>query len=409
MDASLQKVNDLLFTHGDIQVSPQEVVALNQTPPTLFSSDLDQPGSASSGYQVILTGYSNYILDKEFQQAEYYRSLDTTLRQLRSSPRPDQGHVLRGSSDTRSIKNKFYRVDYRVFSGQVLIFNIQPIPKIQRDRDAQEQIALYRVKKNSDGIWRVGNPVKSTSGTYAAVNGQSNNLVKATWLMGNHLEVAYGKAVKEYTLLHNPSNGGPSDTWESMRDKLGFTTEVSKRLAQTLSHSQTSEHEVSWVAHSQGGIIFAEAVRYLLNGGSSNAFSGLKLNGLRHPEKGALLDKHSVTLHGSGNNSWRSQRLFDRAGIKVVAIRAHDYDMVHQIAGMNTLNPRKLLGSAIYSNHVFSGSVPQSPHTTLQSRETWERNMKEGPGKGRGPIQSAFHRVDQHATRTVKIIKNYLP
>lgn len=408
MDASLQKINDLLFAHGDIQASPREVIALNQTSPTLFTSDLEQSG-ATSGYQVLLTGYSNHVLRKEARLAEHYRFLDTALRQLRSSPRPDHGHVLKGSLDTRSIKNKFYRVDYRVASGQVLVFNIQPTSRIQRNRDAQERIALYRVKKNRDGIWRVGNPVQSATSPHAAVNGQSNNLVKATWLMGNHLEVAYGNSVSEYTLVHNPSNGGPNDTWESMRDKLGFTTEVSKRLAQTLSDSQAEKREISWVAHSQGGIIFAESVRYLLNGGSSTALSGLKLNGLRHPEKGELLDKHSVTLHGSGSNSWRSRRLFDRAGVKVVAIRAHDYDMVHQIVGMNTLNPRKLLGSAVYSNHVFNGSVSQSPHTTLQSRESWEHNMQEGPGRGRGPIQSAFHKIDQRATKAAKIIKNYLP
>jgi hypothetical protein len=40
--------------------------------------------------------------------------------------------------------------------------------------------------------------------------------------MGRYLEHHYGKSeVNEYTLFHNPSEGGKRDTWESNRDKLG--------------------------------------------------------------------------------------------------------------------------------------------------------------------------------------------
>ncbi len=146
-----------------------------------------------------------------------------------------------------------------------------------------------------------------------------------------------------------------------------------------------------------------------LNGGSTTAFNRLRLNGIRHPDKGSLLNKHSVTLHGSGNNTHRSRRLFDRAGVKLVAVRAHDYDMVHQILGLNTINPRKLVGSLIYANHVMSGSVAQSPHTIFQSHKEWSANMESGPGKGRGRIQSAFHRLENRANRAIKTINNYLP
>lgn len=84
---------------------------------------------------------------------------------------------------------------------------------------------------------------------------------------------------------------------------------------------------------------------------------------------------------------------------------------------MNTLNPRKLIGSVIYGRHVFSGSVQQSPHTMVQSQEGWENNMSNGPGRGRSILQKGFesvnNAVDSAATsstfqNTVQYINNFL-
>jgi len=122
-----------------------------------------------------------------------------------------------------------------------------------------------------------------------------------------------------------------------------------------------------------------------------------------------LLDKHSVAFHGNANNNLRSKLLLNRAGIKVLAIRANDYDVVPNYFGVNTLNPRKLIGSVVYANHASSGSVAQSPHTLMQTQEQWKKNMDEGPGKGRNIIQKGFNKVDTSLEKIVKSVANYLP
>ena len=164
--------------------------------------------------------------------------------------------------------------------------------------------------------------------------------------------------------------------------------------------SQKKGKEIKWVAHSQGGAIFAEGVRYFLNGNSSWAITG-GFNGLFKDKKEIDLSNHKVAFHGNVNNNFRSSFLFERAGIEVLAIRANDYDIVPNIFGLNTLNPRKIIGSIVYVNHVPWGSVQQSPHTLSQTQEQWEKYMTSGPGKGRGPIQKGFE-------STVRYINNFL-
>lgn len=409
-----QKNTHLLLTHGAIQVSPQEVLQLNQKPDTPFNNGM---GSLSSraGYQVILNGYADHIFRKERPTAEF-ENLRSLLNSLRSIPRSAKSYLLKNSVTAYSTNNDYYRADYRINSGQVVVFNIQPVNRLQTERDRLEKTAAYKVKKNGSGIWQVDRKVSDVSTDLAAVNGQSNNLTKATWLMGQHLEVAYGKSISEYTLFHNPSVGGAGDSWESLQDKMGFTTKVTKEFAELLSKAQKKESDTRWVAHSQGGIIFAEGVRYLLNEKSSWAVNNLNFNGRRNPDKGRLLDKQKITFHGNANNNMRSKPLFKRAGVEVLAIRAHDYDFVTNILGMNTLSPRKLIGSVAYSNHVTGGSINQSPHTTVQSHSSWQDNMLNGPGKGRGPVQKGFHNTGKAISAAEKklnkiavTIKNYLP
>ena len=402
-------INTLLFTHGAIQTSPEQVIQLNKQAPAVFFDHTVASSPTKAGYQVMLSGYCAYIQKNEMG-TNSYRNLLSLLNQLVSMPRSEKAYVLKGSVTTFSLSNDFYRVDYRIYSGQVEVFNIQPTDRLQLQRDRLEKTAVYKVKKNSSGVWAVGQRMGETVDTkYAAVNGQSNNLAKATWLMGKHLEHAYGKGFNEYTLFHNPSVGGMGDTWESVRDKFGFTTGVTKKFAGLLEKAQQKSSDTYWVAHSQGGLIFTEGVRYLLNGKSSWALNQLSLNGRRIPNKGEFLDKQKVTFHGNANNNMRSKFLFDRAGVEVVAVKGHDYDFVTNIIGLNTANPRKFAGSLVYASHVFNGSISQSPHTTVQSHESWEKNMLNGPGKGRSPIQKAFNALEKGAQKTVNIIKNYLP
>ena len=404
MDTSQDIHTQLLLKHGAVQTSPQHAAMLNSQSISRFISTVDQ-GPVVAGYQVKLTGYAEFIRARERSTNEY-RDLDDLLKSLRALPRSSHAQILKGSVSTYKLENGAYRVDYRIANGEVLVYNIQLIDKVQSQRDRLEQAGLYRVRKNNQGIWQVNGKAEKISTTYAAVNGQSNNLTKATWLMGAHLEYEF-KSLQEYTLFHNPSVGGIGDTWESFRDKMGITTVVTRHFAKVLADTQAQDNQTQWIAHSQGGVIFSEAVRYLLNGSSSWMFHKGRLNGLRAPEKGKLLDKHSIAFHGSANNTLRSKPLFSRAGVTVLAIRSNDYDLVPNIIGMNTLNPRKILGAVLYSNHVTSGSVLQSPHTLMQSQESWRHNMENGPGKGRNAIQKVFNKIETSIAKKSK--PNYLP
>lgn len=406
MDTSINQFTQLLFRHGAIQTSPGHVSILNAERPVIFQRKFERH-PPTSGYAVLLNGYANFIRLKE-ELTKDYLQLDRLLTQVRSTPRAIDSKILKGSVSTFQLDNGYYRVDYRVANGQVMVFNIQPVERLQRARDLNEKPGLYSVKRDTQGVWQVLGSKESVTTRYAAVNGQSNNLAKASWLMGSHLEFEF-QNLSEYTLFHNPSVGGLGDTWESFRDKMGFTTDVTRKFAKVLEATQKAGNETSWVAHSQGGAIFAEGVRYLLNSNASYALKNFRLNGIRHPERGELLNKQSVAFHANANNNLRSKPLFARAGIKVLSIRANDYDMVPNIIGMNTLNPRKLLGSLVYSNHVFNGSVMQSPHTLMQDQKTWDKNMEIESGKGRGPLQRGFNKAEKTVQKMAKAIPNYLP
>jgi len=400
------RTNQLLFTYGSIQCSPAEIQQLNLKPPTVYKPPFSNT-AVSSGYTVFLSGYSQKVVDVENKIGNQVE-LNRALTRLRSSPRALNSTQLKGSVDTYSASGSYYRIDYRVNSGQIIVYNIQPIDAIQRARDKMEKVALYRVKK-SQGVWRISRKTDTVISGYAAVNGQSNNLSKAPWLMGAHLEFEFGEGVNEFTLFHNPSVGGLGDTWESFQDKMGFTTDVTRKFATVLQRAQADGQEVKWVVHSQGGIIFSEAVRYILNNNSSWALNKLSFNGANSKDKGSVLDKQSVALHGNANNNWRSSYLFERAGVKVLATRANAYDLVNTIVGANSTNPWRLLGSVVYSNHVFSGSVQQSPHTLMhRDWESWNETMTNGPGKGRNALQKGFNAVDKAGRNAANVISNYL-
>lgn len=399
MDSSKNIYNDLVMHFGDVQVAPKQLANLNQKATTPFVDDLDRPG-AIAGYQVLLTGYAQHIADKERLTSQRL-FLNELIKGLRALPRPIDALIKKGSVSTYQLSNDFYKLHYRIANGQVTIFNIQAQDKLQRQRDKHEKPALYHVKKNSKGTWTIAGKVDAVKTPHAAVNGMLNNLAKATWLMGAHTEHAFGKNITQYTLFHNPSAGAYGDLWESVRDKVGITTEVTKLFSGVLTQTHAAGNNTKWVAHSQGGLIFSEAVRYALNDGSSYSSYKMRLDGIRNPNKGTLLDSHKVAFHGNANNNWRSKKLMERAGITVIAIHVHDYDMVGNIVGLNTISPRKLIGSAVYASHVVKGSITQSTHTTMQSHKSWDQQMQTGPGVGRSRTQLAFE-------KTVVSINNWL-
>jgi len=191
------------------------------------------------------------------------------------------------------------------------------------------------------------------------------------------------------------------------RDKLGFTTDVTRNFSKVLQETQKSGKEIKWMAHSQGGLLFAEGVRYFLNGNSSWAIFG-GFNGIFKDKDEIDLSNHKVVFHSNANNNFRSSFLFERAGIEVLDAHANDYDIVNTFAGLNTLNPVKMLGSLVYSPHVFNGSVQQSPHTLPQSQNQWEQNMESGPGRGRSALQEGFEAVNNTLQSGVRYIQNFL-
>lgn len=401
-----QHMNTQIFSKGTIQVSPQHLQMLNMKPPTLFQPNWKK-GVSSSGYKVFLTGYAEHVLKKEVVG---YRemSLNKVIDQLSSIPKPVQnGYQMKGSINTQMISAGSHNVWYKIISGQIIVFNIEVLDEAQNARDRLEKPGLYKIKKTGQGNWIKEFSATNITTEHAAINGMQNNLNKATWLMGAHLDHEYGKSsLKEFTLFHNPSIGFNGDLWESTKDKLGFTTDVTEKFSTVLQDSQKAGNEIKWVAHSQGGLIFAEAVRYFLNGNSSWALLG-GLNGTFKDKEKVDLSNHKVAFHGNANNNMRSKLLFDRAGIEVVSTKVNDYDIVGNVAGLNTLNPKKLIGSFIYANHL-SGSVAQSPHTLSQTQENWAQNMTSGPGKGRGGVQKGFEAMNDTVKSSVRYINNFL-
>ena len=402
----MREMNNQIFSKGEIQVSPQHLQMLNMQSPTLFKPKNFNVAS-NSGYKIFLTGYAQHILTNE-KNTHIYFKLEKILNQLRSNPRPiDGGYQMKNSIDSRMSPAGSYNVWYKINSGQVVVYNIELRDIEQEARDRLEKPGLYKIKKTAQGNWVKEFAATKITTQHAAVNGMKNNLSKATWLMGSHIDFEYGKsAMKEFTLFHNPSIGFGGDLWESVKDKFGFTSEVSQKFSKVLQDSQKEGKEIKWVAHSQGGIVFSEGVRYFLNGNSSWAIFG-GFNGIFQDKEDIDLSNHKVAFHSNASNNFRSKLLYDRAGIEVLATRANDYDAVNILAG-NTLNIRKIIGSAAYFSHIKTGSVLQSPHTLMQTQEDWGNNMENGFGRGRNELQKGFEAVNNTVESTARYINNFL-
>src|SRR5690606_7839472 len=128
------------------------------------------------------------VRERRFQR---YFQLDGLIYDLRARPRAEEAKILKGSVSTYRLENDSYRIDYRVANGEVIVYNIQLVDRLQRQLDRAEKVALYHVKRNNQGVWQVSGKSDKVTTPFAAVNGQSNNLAKATWLMGAHLEYEF--------------------------------------------------------------------------------------------------------------------------------------------------------------------------------------------------------------------------
>lgn len=246
-------------------------------------------------------------------------------------------------------KNTGFSISYEIIDGRIFVTTIVPdinasgihkeVPGCYHVRmaliDNQEEWVIDRQKRNME-----------VSTDFAAVNGQSNDLNRAVGLMAVHVKHAYGKNLQEYTLFHNPSDGGMWDTYESSLDKKGETTGVTKTFSGVLNNIQSQEKKVNWIAHSQGGVIFTEAVRYHVQ------------------NMGGSLDKNGVTFHAGANDLEKTKSYLPLAGIKVLGYNDHPFDLVPQLVGKHHNGKiSNIVGAVLHAGYVLNGTAEKSPHT----------------------------------------------
>jgi len=309
---------------------------------------------------------------------------------LASSPRPDDARHKKNAVDKYYIPelDTGFSIEYEIVNGAVYVKSIIPDPD---SRGKHKEIpGVYHVKRDEFNLWEVKRtPTYQVNTKYAAVNGQSNVLERAKDLMAEHVSYAYDKGLTEYTLFHNPSDGGVWDTYESSQDKKGNTTGVSKEFAKVLKNVQTVGTPVGWVAHSQGGVIFTEAVRY------------------HFQQEGSSLDKNSVWFH-AGANSWdKTTQYLPKAGVTVHGYNDHPFDFVPQLVGGHAISMSNVVGSVLHAGYVVFGNSERSPHTLpfegmdnyVDKMPTAYRNVYNGAKAAEGAAESAFQYIDNIPSR----------
>jgi len=361
-----------------------------------FKKDL-VPVKYINGYQIYI---HKVALESLYGISDKYTAdlLERRIYSLTSNPRAvsDDTHKRKNSVDHLKQLVGDYQISYRIISGEVTIYSIDTVKSAFLERAKQEKPGLYHVKLDPKRGWSKEGSclVNKITTKYAAVNGMLNDHEKAVWLMAKHIEYQYGEGINEFTLYHNPSVGALGDLWECTKDKVGQSTGLAVQLSEHLRQSQSDDKDVHWVAHSQGGIIFSEAVRYHLNGNSRWAITG-GFNGVFSKGRRNSLDKHVIAFHGSGANHLRSSTLCKRAGMTVLPPQSNRFDGVNKIAGFNAFTEPSLvnlLGSAIFFGRVAGGSANTSPHTTPEAMEfgVWKREVTKGAGKPLSKLQRGF-------------------
>jgi hypothetical protein len=264
------------------------------------------------------------------------------------------------------FRNYHFLIEYSLKNGFInledILFDKQLLGK--KDTFSAERTMLYEVKRRSNhsynkameendlrkvqGAWDpVPTPTTRVNTEHAAVNGMLNELTKAMWLMGTHLDRAYeGDGIKAYTLFHNPTDNPYLDLVESAFDKrLGTKSHNAQHLAAVLAQNSQQGKQVKWLAHSQGAIIFCAALEHY------RIYYGKPLTG------------QQLAVHGSGSNIERLKRMANSTGLKVVAIRNNPYDLVPNLAGRNDLSASSFVRSMKFRGLVKGEDSGASPHT----------------------------------------------
>ncbi len=163
----------------------------------------------TAGHKIKISPNSHLFLEKlsPYQQVQITRKIAS----LSPTPRPSDASAQKSTENIYSIVeiNTGFAISYKVQAGIVYILEIVPNPKLMGA--GKELPALYVVKRSgANGQWAlVPKAVDSIKTAHAAVNGQSNDLDRSRNLMGTHLSTMFKQdMIKEYTLFHNPTDGG---------------------------------------------------------------------------------------------------------------------------------------------------------------------------------------------------------
>ncbi|GLS25045.1 hypothetical protein [Marinibactrum halimedae] len=420
-------------------MDPFEVAIINSlNPPRPFEPHNE------TGKKVILSGISQVFLDKlgisdPFESERVHQQLrnlsgyhiqhngqyrasvvkalaPTFSRALPGDKRlpalSNNSHYLERRPEQVSYRNGLHRVwvgpyeiVYTIGDMHIDVLHIGRNEAEQKRLAKEEKPTMYLIAKDDKGLWRIKHAdVNKINTKYAAINGQSNDLEKATWLMGRYLEHHYGASeVREYTLFHNPSEGGGWDTWESNRDKIGglLSTPISRQFSGVLEANQHNDNAISWLAHSQGTIIFTQAVNLYNRGRSRSRIVGA-INKIRDVSYEGTLNNHSAIFQGTAAHVATARQTLAKAGITLQLDHSHRYDLVNQVIGLNFLTSGDAvgaIGSLVYSRHVFSGTVGQSPHTYYTDDAKWHAHMmNDKHGRGYTAIQQIFNKIEPTAT-----------
>ena len=337
-----------------------------------------------TGHDIKISPNSHLFLEKlsPYQRIQISRKIAS----LSATPRPGDASAQKNTSGLFVVSevNTGFSISYKIVSTTVYVLEIVPNPKLKGE--SRELPALYLVKKTGEGEWAlVKNPVTTINTQHAAVNGQSNNLDRAKSLMGTHVNEMFKQdIVKEYTLFHNPSDGGFWDTYESSQDKNQKTTAVSKQFADVLANVQENGNPVKWLAHSQGGLIFTEAARYHWQNNHTK------------------LTHNTVQFNAGANNETITKGILRDVDIKILDFNNHPFDPVPNLIGGNAKDWVSLLGSTVGLFFVFTDDANKSPHTLPYKKDSSVVNTTYG-------IVNKTYDITHKSSLVVQSIINSLP
>lgn len=262
------------------------------------------------------------------------------------------------------FRNYHYLIKYDLQVNTINISDILFDKQLQGAKStfAAERTMLYEVTRKTSatynkamdeegirelqGAW-TNEPQATTqvNTDHAAVNGMKNDVIKAAWLMGTHLDTAYqGDGIKAYTLFHNPTDNMALDAVECVFDKRqGNKSHNAQHLAAVLAQNNQQGKKVKWVAHSQGAIIFCAALEHY------------------RIKYGKPLTTQQLAIHGSGANLDRLKRMAHSAGLTINNIRNNPFDLVPNIT--NDISSSSLARSVKFMGLTFGDEVGASPHT----------------------------------------------